>query len=173
MSAFFRGNGALTHRANVTKMLECPHCNSLAVPAWERYARPHRLRCRSCGELSRIGPAVHSLSGLLFGALVAFPIGMSLFVLAAAAIRVRAPHLIWPFLAVVAVAAVLFSGTGALRPYPVRQKKGRRDFQSAVESFRTSGVRVLGVLLLMALGFVIFVGMMRVLAPYVRAWIHG
>jgi len=148
--------------------LRCPHCNSPAIPAWERYARPHRLRCRSCGELSRVGPQVNSLAGLLVRALVVFPVGLTLFVLTAVALRVHAPQLFWPFLAAVIVALVFVSGTGVPRPCRTNVNAGRVGIRGAVDLLRAAGLRMLGVILLMALGLSIFGGLAHLLAPYLR-----
>jgi hypothetical protein len=105
--------------------------------------------------------------------LVVFPVGMNLFVFAMAAIRVRAPQFLWPFLAAAAVAAVIFSGAGVVRPYPKQAKAGGDGFRDAIEMVRASPYRMLGLILLMTLGLIVFVEVAHLFAPYARLWLRG
>jgi hypothetical protein len=105
--------------------------------------------------------------------LVVGPVGMTMFVLAVAALRVRAPQFVWPFLAIVAVAAVLVGGAGVPRPYPKKATASSAGVEGLAKMLRVSGFRILGLFLLMMLGLAIFIELAHLLAPYARAWLRS
>ncbi len=100
-------------------------------------------------------------------ALVVLPVGGNLFIYAMTAIRLRAPQLFWPVAFAEVVAIVLLSGMGNLRPYPPQKVQTEWDvLKEVLAILRSSGLRLLGLLLVMMLGLFLMSALAHLLAPY-------
>lgn len=151
----------------MTRLPTCPHCQGMAIPSWQRYVTPKRLKCRTCGQRSRVGSPIRtpSTSRMRLFSLVGLPVIMNLLFVAIATIVVRAPFLIWPSVPVLVV-VLWFDTRGPLVAVPPEKAT-----MSAADAAAAVGA-TLRAMLPLVLGLMITSESARWLAPHVRAWLQ-